>query len=154
MPNAIREPGCIFCDIVAGEADRSVVYEDHDVVAFMDVHPAAPGHLLVAPKRHATHLADLSPDSGAALMNAATACAEALRASALRSDGINLVVSDGAAAGQEVLHIHMHVLPRFPGDGFVIRGTYADPPDRATLHDQAQTIAQHLEQRQRFDRSS
>lgn len=136
--------GCIFCLIVAGDAERSVVYEDDATLAFMDIYPAAPGHLVVVPKRHAPQLGDMSADDGAAVMRTAMACAGALRSSGLRTDGINLFLADGAAAGQEVFHAHMHVLPRFSGDGFVIHGSPAGIPDRSTLDDHATEIAAHL----------
>lgn len=139
-----RPADCIFCEIVVGRAERSVVSEDATTMAFMDIFPAAPGHVLVVPKQHATYLADLSPDTGAAVMRSAMACAAALRSSPLRTDGINLFLADGAAAGQEVFHTHMHVLPRFPGDGFVIHRSPARIPDRSTLDDQAATIAAHV----------
>lgn len=141
----MSEADCIFCAIARGEAERSVVYEDSNVIAFMDILPVTPGHLLVAPKRHATYLADLEPDTGSAMMQAAMACAAALRHSPLRTEGINLFLADGEAAGQEVLHVHLHVLPRFAGDGFGLRIDYDAPPARSTLDYQADVIARNLE---------
>lgn len=132
---------CIFCAIVAGEAPRSVVYEDDLVVGFMDIYPVNPGHLLVAPKRHATSLADLPAETGSKMMDGAMRLAAAIQAGPLRAAGTNLFLADGEAAGQVVYHVHLHVIPRFPGDGFRLRIDYDPAPNRATLDQQAATIA-------------
>ena len=113
--------GCVFCAIVAGTAPASVVHDDGDpagVLAFLDIRPITPGHLLVVPKRHAPYLADLDEAEGARVWGVALRLARALRASGLRCEGVNLFLADGEAAGQEVFHAHLHVFPRFAGDGF------------------------------------
>jgi histidine triad (HIT) family protein len=112
--------GCVFCGIVAGELEASVVGEDETVVAFMDIRPVSRGHLLVVPRRHAASLGELDEESQRALFPAAVRAAGALRASGLPCEGVNVWVADGEAAGQEVFHVHLHVLPRFAGDGFGI----------------------------------
>ena len=116
---------CVFCEIAAGRAEASIVYEDELVYAVMDIQPVTPGHLMVIPKRHATSLADLVDDESDALLRVARRAAAALRASGLRREGVNLFLAEGEAAGQEVFHVHLHVLPRFEGDGFGLRL----PPD-------------------------
>lgn len=135
---------CIFCAIVAGAAPHSLVYEDELTFAFMDIQPVTPGHLLVVPRTHATATADLDPGTGGAMMETAMRCAAALRRSSLRTDGINLFLADGAAAGQEVFHTHLHVLPRFAGDGFGLSIRYAPAPTRDTLDAHATQIAAQL----------
>lgn len=132
---------CIFCAIVAGAAPHSTVVEDAATLAFMDIMPATPGHLLVVPKSHATSLADVPPDTAGAMMRTAMRCAAALRASSLRTEGINLFLADGAAAGQEVFHTHLHVLPRFAGDGFGLSIRYGPAPPREMLDRQASQLA-------------
>ncbi len=112
---------CIFCRIVAGDAPASVVHRDDRCVAFMDLRPVNPGHLLVVPLRHAAHLADADGETVAHLMRVAHRLAAALRASGLRCEGVNLFLADGAAAMQEVFHVHLHVFPRWRGDGFGLR---------------------------------
>ena len=77
-----------------------------------------PGHVLVIPRMHSVSLTDLAPDAGAALFNQAVRVQAALRHSELRCEGINLFLADGEAASQIVLHVHLHVIPRFPGDTF------------------------------------
>ncbi len=113
-------------------------------MAFMDIMPVSPGHLLVIPKVHATYLADLDGAAGGAMMQMAMRCAAALRASSLRTEGINLFLADGAAAGQEVFHSHLHVLPRFQGDGFGLSLRYGPAPTRTTLDTQAAEITGQL----------
>lgn len=107
---------CVFCRIVAGESLASVVYEDDVVMAFLDLRPVNPGHTLVIPKRHAASLADLDEETGRHLWTIAARTAAALRQSGVRCEGINLRLADGEAAGQEVFHVHLHVIPRYRGE--------------------------------------
>ena len=135
---------CVFCAIVAGTAEASIVHSDEHVVAFMDIRPVVPGHLLVVPRRHAVGLADLDPEDGARVFRVAQRLARALRDSALRDsglrcDGVNLFLADGVAAGQEVFHVHLHVLPRHPGDGFRLQFDAKFPP-RTELDEHARLI--------------
>ena len=111
---------CIFCRIIAGSAPASFVHEDEEVVAFMDINPVAPGHLLVVPRRHLPDLADVPPDLASRMFLLAQELAAALRATDLRTEGINLFYADGAAALQSIFHSHLHVIPRYAGDGFRI----------------------------------
>jgi histidine triad (HIT) family protein len=113
--------GCPFCAIVAGELEASVVHEDEWSLAFLDIRPITPGHTLVVPRAHAASLEDLEVDDGEHLFRVAQRIAARLRRSSLRVEGIHLSLADGAAAGQEVFHIHLHVLPRFRGDGFELK---------------------------------
>ena len=113
---------CVFCGIVSGRLPVSAVYRDTRCLAFMDIHPINPGHILVVPTRHASGLAELDRADGAAIMQVASRIAVALRAGALsdlnvRCEGVSLFLSDGAAAGQVVGHVHLHVVPRYRGDG-------------------------------------
>jgi diadenosine tetraphosphate (Ap4A) HIT family hydrolase len=118
---------CVFCEIVAGRVESSVVHDDDRVLAFMDLNPISPGHLLVIPKEHGAALADVDPDDGARLFRVGQALAAAVRRTGLRAEGVNLFLADGEAAGQEVFHTHLHVLPRFAGDGFRLQLTSASP---------------------------
>lgn len=119
--------GCVFCRLIARELEASVVYEDQRTVALMDIQPVTPGHVLVMPHSHSSSLADLDPADGAQMFRVAQLAAAALRHSGLRCEGVNLLLADGAAAGQDVFHVHLHVFPRFEGDGFDLRY----PPDYA-----------------------
>src|SRR5256885_5582618 len=112
---------CLFCRILAGELPASFVYRDERAAAFMDIQPVNPGHLLIVPTRHAAQLADTDQETAAHLMRLAHRMAAALRASGVRCEGVNFFLADGAAAMQEVFHVHLHVFPRFAGDGFGLR---------------------------------
>jgi histidine triad (HIT) family protein len=112
---------CKFCQIIAGQSPGTIVYQDDAAVAFMDIKPVNPGHVLVIPRVHATYLADLDEDAGAYLFAVAMRVAAALRRSDLPCEGVNLFLADGESAGQEVFHVHLHVIPRFKGDGFGLR---------------------------------
>ena len=135
---------CIFCDIAAGTAPASILYQDALCLAFMDIQPVNAGHLLVVPIGHATYLADLPPDTGAQLFRVAQQLSAALRRSGVHCEATNLFLADGEAAGQDVFHVHMHVIPRFAGDGFGLRfgPTYGVRPSRAELERIAQQILQ------------
>jgi len=109
---------CVFCRIAEGTAPASVVHEDDDLLAFCDLNPVNPGHLLVIPKRHSTGLADLPESDGTRMFTLAHRLAAALRRTTLKCEGVNLFLADGEAAGQEVFHVHLHVIPRFAGDPF------------------------------------
>ena len=108
--------GCIFCAIVRGDAPSHQVYEDDDVLAFMDIRPFSEGHTLIIPKRHASGLDELDPGDGQKVFRIAQRVGLALRRSDLSVDGVNLILSDGVAAMQTVFHVHIHAVPRRTGD--------------------------------------
>lgn len=110
---------CIFCRIVAGDAESSIVYESDLVLAFLDLRQFHPGHTLVIPKRHMQDIYDLQDGAAAeALITAVAVVARSVR-DVLNPDGLNVWQSTGAAAGQEVPHLHLHVLPRHADDGLL-----------------------------------
>lgn len=124
---------CIFCKIVAGHSPSSQVYEDESVVAFLDIRPVNPGHLLVVPKRHASALMELDEATGGHLFKIGMRLAATLRQSGLRCEGVNFFLADGEAAFQDVFHVHLHVIPRFRGDAFHVTANWDEQPDRAQL---------------------
>ena len=133
---------CIFCAIAAGQESASRVYEDDLVIAFLDIQPVNRGHLLVVPRAHATCLADLPVESGAQIFRVAQHLGAALRSSGYPCEGINFFLADGEAAMQEILHVHLHVFPRFANDGFGLRfpDRYHSKPDRDELEQTAAAI--------------
>ena len=134
---------CLFCRILAGELPASFVYRDARVAAFMDIKPVNTGHLLVVPVKHASYLADIDAAGAAELMRVGHAAAAALRASNLRCEGVNFFLVDGEAAMQEIFHVHLHVFPRFKGDGFGLKFSpeyYTRRPERAELDAVAETL--------------
>ncbi len=118
--------GCVFCRIVSGELPAVKVYEDEYVVAFLDIKPANPGHTLVVPKRHVERLEELEPDEAQALLYAAARIAPAI-VRAVGAEGYNILVNIGAAAGQEIPHLHLHIIPRFTSDKCRIQCPRASP---------------------------
>lgn len=131
--------GCVFCDIVAGREAASVVHSGETVLAFLDIRPLTTGHLLVVPRAHAPYLADLDPAVGGNMFGVAQQMAAALRRSGLPCQGVNLFLADGEAAFQEVFHVHLHVIPRNPGDGFRLHAKWRNPP-RAELDSVAEKV--------------
>jgi histidine triad (HIT) family protein len=112
----MRDPDCIFCKIVAGELPATIVGEDERTVAFMDIAPATRGHALVIPREHSADLLSVDPDDLAAVSLAAKGLAGRL-SERLGADGVNLLNACGAVAFQTVFHFHVHVIPRYEGDG-------------------------------------
>jgi histidine triad (HIT) family protein len=126
--------GCVFCAIAAGRAPAEIVYADAETMAFLDVAPLAPGHLLVIPRRHVTSLWDLPPELAGPLMGTTVRMAAAI-AAAFHPGGVNLFHSTGADAGQSVFHVHLHVVPRWRGDRFrppIVADRSPDPELAAT----------------------
>ncbi len=137
---------CIFCDLLAGELEVSMVFRDDCCSAFMDIQPVNPGHVLVVPNRHAPDLASLKEEEGAQIFRVAQRVATALRSGIVSCEGVNFFLADGEAAGQEVFHVHLHVFPRYVGDGFrlVLPPSYSQKPDRNELDVLAQRIRRIL----------
>lgn len=133
---------CVFCKLLSGELEVSFVHHDDLCSAFMDIQPVNPGHVLVVPNRHASYLADLQQEEGAQLFRVAQQVAAALRKSGLKCEGVNFFLADGVAAGQEVFHVHLHVLPRYTGDGFGLKlpPNYHQLPAREQLNQIAYDI--------------
>ncbi len=105
----------IFIKIINREVPATIVYEDELVVAFLDASPVHPGHTLVVPKEPFVNMFDGDPETLAHMVKVAQRLAQALQV-VVKADGINLHMNNGAAAGQEVFHAHMHVVPRYEGD--------------------------------------
>ena len=109
--------GCIFCKILKGEASASFVFKNNVVSAFMDVNPINKGHVLVVPNQHHERFSDLESKVPAEMFSVAQRILKAIENSDIPSEGANLFLSDGTIAGQEVPHSHLHIAPRFKGDG-------------------------------------
>ena len=128
---------CLFCRIVQGEIPAFKVYENDAVIAFLDIQPVNAGHTLVVPKAHYENCAHTPDDAMAAVMSAAKEVAVA----ALRATGAtayNIGINCGAVAGQVIMHTHVHVMPRFEGDGLV------HWPKREVTKEEMETIAQKM----------
>jgi histidine triad (HIT) family protein len=137
---------CIFCDILAGLKPANFIYRDNRCAAFMDIHPVNPGHVLVVPFPHAAMLGELDDDISGHLLTVAKRLDGALRSSGIRCEGVNLYLADGRTAGQEVMHVHLHVIPRFSGDGHHLRFSpaYFNRPSNAELERNAMLIRKEM----------
>ncbi|MDX9736613.1 MAG: HIT family protein [Azonexus sp.] len=122
-------PGsCIFCRLIAGEIPAARVFEDAETLAFMDIGQVNPGHVLVAHKRHAPTLLDLTADEAAAVMRTAHRIALAVQAT-FNPAGLTLLQCNGKVAEQTVFHVHMHVVPRHADDGVALSWPRKEPPN-------------------------
>lgn len=131
---------CVFCKIIDGQLEASIVYEDEAVVAIMDLSQANPGHVLVIPKRHVQDIYALPLEIGTAIMHCVILISRAVK-QAFGMEGLNVWQSNGACAGQEVPHVHFHIQPRKDGDGLLrVYAVKPDQPSRAALDTYAQKI--------------
>ncbi len=138
--------GNVFAELLAGRGPVSYVYQDEKVAAFMDIQPINVGHVLVVPLQSARFLHELDDGTAAHLFAIARRVAAAIRLSGLPCEGVNMFLADGAAAGQEVPHVHLHVFPRYAGDGFALKfaNRYFNRPARAALDEAAGKIRSAL----------
>jgi len=145
----VLQPSCIFCQIISGEAEASIVYKDEIVTAFMDIQPLFQGHLLIVPNDHFVGLTDLDDQYGSHMFVIARQLAKAILRSSLNCEAVNLFLADGSAAGQTVFHSHLHVIPRHSGDGFRIQHPvgYGDRSTRAALDQVATQLRTALEKK-------
>lgn len=138
-------PGqCIFCRLVAGEIPSAKVCEDALTVAFMDIGQVNPGHVLVATKRHAVTLLDITPEEAAAVLQTAQRVARAAQA-AFDPPGMTLFQANGPVGGQTVFHFHLHVLPRHEDDGMALAWPRKEP-GAAVLQDYAARLRAALQE--------
>ena len=106
---------CLFCSIVEGRVKSERVYEDDDVLAFLDIRPSAPGHTLLIPKAHVARIEELTPNQAAALFKTLHRIAGPIR-EATSSDATTIGINNGPGSGQEIPHAHIHIIPRTRGD--------------------------------------
>lgn len=110
---------CLFCKIVSKEIPAAIVYENHKTMAFLDIAPVNPGHVLVVPKAHYADFASTPADQLGDIVAVAQKIAKAAM-TALAAPGFNIGVNNGRAAGQAIDHMHLHVMPRHENDGHVL----------------------------------
>ncbi|HEY5635939.1 MAG TPA: HIT family protein [Burkholderiales bacterium] len=133
---------CVFCKIMAKKIPATVVHEDGETLAFMDIGQVNPGHVLVALKAHAENLYALDDAQAAAVFRTAARVARAVRA-AFSPPGLSIYQANGKPAGQTVFHFHLHVLPRWEDDGMTLAWPVKNPPSE-TLEGYAQKIRERL----------
>ncbi len=143
--------GCLFCAIVARTEPAEIVAESDHALAFMDANPATDGHTLVVPKPHAVDIWELDPEDGRAVWTLVQDVADAAR-EALRPHGLTLFHANGKAGFQHVFHLHVHVVPRWRGDGLVQSWHSKRPrhPERiAEIAEQLRTVRRRSDEPQR-----
>lgn len=133
---------CVFCRIVAKEIPATVVHEDEHTLGFMDIGQVNPGHVLVALKKHAENIFALDDTQAAAVFRSAAKVARAIRG-AFEPQGLSVYQANGAVAGQTVLHLHIHLVPRYDGDGMALSWPVKNPP-REKLAEYAEKIRAKL----------
>ena len=112
----MADKDCIFCKIANGEIPSATIYENSDFRVILDVAPANRGHALIIPKEHFKDIFDIDAVTAGKLFSLATEVARAMK-SVLHCDGLNIVQNNGLIAGQTVFHFHLHLVPRYEGDG-------------------------------------
>ncbi|MGY1410981.1 MULTISPECIES: HIT family protein [unclassified Luteimonas] len=136
------DPQNIFARIIRGDAPCYKVYEDENVLAFLDLYPQSPGHTLVIPKRSAAvNLLDVDTGALCQVMTVAQRLTRAI-VDELQPDGVQVAQFNGAAAGQTVFHIHMHIVPRYAGQGVGIHA--AQEADRGELEKLQARLVQRI----------
>ena len=136
---------CIFCEIVHGAGEASICYEDDRALAFMDIQPVNPGHVLIVPREHFESLNDVPEALAMHLFSVALRLGPVVRRLS-RSSDLNVVVNSGEAAGQNVFHYHVHLIPRRADDGFEVPLPFdgSAMPDRTLLDAMAARIIAEL----------
>ncbi len=132
---------CVFCAIAADDEGAHHVYEDEETLAFLDINAVTEGHTLVIPRTHTAKLTDLDDETTAALFTTVRRVAAAIEAT-IDPDGINVMQSSGAAAGQDVFHVHAHIIPRFADDNitFAPSRRRIDPEDGERIAGQIREV--------------
>ena len=133
---------CIFCRIVAGQIPATRVFEDEHTLAFMDIGQVNPGHVLVAVKPHVENLFDLDDALAGAVFRTSARVARAIR-DAFPPHGLSVYQANGPASGQTVFHLHVHLVPRWDGDGMELTWPVKNPP-REMLEENAARIRARL----------
>lgn len=123
---------CLFCTIIAGDIPAHKVYEDEQVLAFLDIYPKTKGHTLVIPKRHAENVYDIPVEDLNQVIFVAQHIAKGMKTS-LDTSGVNMFQSSGALAQQEIMHYHMHVIPRYDDKQQISFATTYDGDDFESL---------------------
>jgi histidine triad (HIT) family protein len=130
----MKDPECIFCKIIEGKIPSAKLYEDKEVFCFLDISPVNKGHALIIPKRHYENMLDMPEASIAHCYSTAKKVAQAMM-EGVRCDGFNVTMNNYPAAGQVVMHSHIHVIPRFESDGLKHwpQGRYDDDEEREEI---------------------
>ena len=139
----MRKDNCIFCKIAAGEIPSQTVYEDDEFRVILDLGPAAKGHALILPKEHFKDVTELKEPYASKVLPLAAKIGKAMK-EGLGCSGFNLVQNNGEAAGQTVMHFHVHVIPRYEGETEAIASWTPTKPEQDELAENARMIREKL----------
>lgn len=137
---------CILCMLREEKIEVTKVYEDDKVTAILDIQPINPGHILIFPNECNQYVVDVDDETLKHMMIIAKRMNKAIRDSSLKCEDVNFFMADGVSAGQEIPHCHLHVFPRFKGDGFGLKfpNDYTNKPERSELIQVAEIIKEKL----------
>ncbi len=135
------DDSCIFCKIASKQASASIIYEDETAIAFLDIRPLTEGHSLVIPKKHYVDMFDIPEDQLSQVYSVAKQVSKAVK-KATNADGISIIQQNGKAAGQDIFHLHVHIVPRFEGQKLPSFSTLKEV-ERAKLDSMAKEIKKH-----------
>ncbi len=136
-------PDCVICSIIEEKIPSRIVYQDDWAVAFLELHPSASGHTLLVPRRHTSRVEDLTPDEARGLFSALRRLLPAVR-DAVGAEATTVGINNGPGSGQHIPHVHIHVIPRSPGDGGGIIQAIVRSPSRADPDEVAKRIRDAL----------
>jgi len=108
---------CLFCKIAVGEILAKKVWEDENVFAFLDINPSSPGHTVVIPKKHASTMFEFSREELGVFFDGVKKVMQKIKDSKLAPQGFNVGINHNGVAGQEIMHLHVHIIPRWKNDG-------------------------------------
>lgn len=119
---------CLFCKIANGELSSATVFENSEFRVILDRFPGSKGHILIIPKEHIDNIFDMDPDQGGRLFSLAVHLSKILKKE-LNMEGLNIVQNNGKIAGQTIFHFHLHLIPRYSGDGVNITWKTTEPTE-------------------------
>ncbi len=140
--NIMKKDDCIFCKIAAGEIPSTTLYENSEFKVFFDIAPASKGHALIIPKEHFDNVFELDSETAGKLFSLTTVVARALKEET-GCDGMNLLQNNGEVAGQTVKHFHIHLIPRYEGDGIKLIPAEHEA-DKEYLAGLAERVKKHI----------
>jgi len=135
LANYKRSPSCIFCKIADKKASAIIIYENKKIISFLDIMPINKGHILISPISHFESFTEIPDEVISEMFSLAKRMDMALRKSEYAYEAVNLFMADGTDAGQEVPHVHLHIIPRVKDDGFGLKfpANYSGKPDKEEL---------------------
>ena len=134
---------CIFCKIATGDISARMIYENDEFCVFLDQYPASPGHTLVIPKAHYANIFEMPSELVGRLYELVQRVATSLRHS-LDTPHVNILQNNGSLAGQTVFHYHVHIIPRYEGDGVTMKWSSSSPPTETELERMLSKLSNNL----------